>query len=567
MQTIVTKRKSRGNEMQSRYDPITLEVYWSRLVAVADEAASTLLRTAFSTIIRESNDYVTCLLNARGETLVECSGGVPTFAGLLGRTTRHMLRKYPVETWKPGDVLLTNDPWIGTGHLPDISVVVPVFHGDRLVGFSASAAHTPDIGGTIGPANKEIYEEGLRIPPVHLFRAGVANEALFETISANVRFADLVLGDLDAQVSANRIGAEGAARFLADTRLPDFVQLSQEINALSETAMRKAIRDIPDGIYNSEVRVDGYEDQETLIRCAITVSDDAMKIDYAGTSPQIARAINCTLNYTTAYSIYPLKCLLDPHTRRNEGSYRPITVTAPEGTIVNAAFPAAVNARHLTGHLLSCAIYQALANVLPDRVMADSGGAPSLRARFYGQHVDGRKFGVMLFASAGMGASAHMDGLSTTAFPTNSGAGSLESIEAIAPLVFTRKQFRPNSGGIGKFRGGLGQICEVKNNSPYPCQVIIIGDRERHPPLGVLGGGPGATAGAVIDGTSPVPLKSRTALNPGSSIAFHFAGGGGYGDPLTRDIALIERDLTEGKITAGAAFRDYGYKTTKEAQP
>ncbi|MGV0817194.1 hydantoinase B/oxoprolinase family protein [Martelella sp. AMO21009] len=544
--------------MRSKYDPITLEVYWSRLVAVADEAASTLLRTAFSTIIRESNDYVTCLLNARGETLVECSGGVPTFAGLLGRTARHLLKSYPPDAWRPEDVIITNDPWIGTGHLPDISVIMPVFHQGRLVGFAASAAHTPDIGGTIGSSNKEIYEEGLRLPPVHLYRNGRRNEAVFDIISANVRFPDLVLGDLDAQVGANRIGARGAADFLSNTGLADFAALSREINAMSEAAMRAAIQDIPDGVYASTVEVDGYEDQETVIRCAITVAGDDMTIDYAGTSPQIARAINCTLNYTIAYSIYPLKCLLDPHTRRNEGSYRPITVTAPEGAIVNARFPAAVAARHLTGHLLSCAIYQALAPVLPERVVADSGGAPSLRVRFYGKHADGRDFGVMLFASAGMGASAEMDGLSTTAFPTNSGAGSIEAIEAISPLVFTRKMLRPDSGGIGRFRGGLGQVCEVRNNSPYPCQVIIVGDRERHPPLGLLGGGPGAPAAAIIDGEKPISLKSRSTLAPGSCLALHFAGGGGYGDPLTRERGAVERDLTEGKITRHAAQSAYG---------
>lgn len=552
--------------MTPTHDPITLEIYWSRLIAVADEAASALLRTAFSTIIRESNDFVTCLLNANGESLVECSGGVPTFAGLLGRTTRHLLTLFPAETWQPGDVLITNDPWIGTGHLPDISVIAPVFHLGKLVAFSASAAHTPDIGGTIGPNNKEIYEEGLRLPPLHLYRAGEPNQAVFDIIRANVRLSDLVMGDLDAQVAANRIGVRGALDFLTETGLPDFVALSDEITAMSETSMRAAIRAIPDGTYTSVVEADGYGDHGTTIRCAITVAGDDMTIDYAGSSKQIVQAINCTLNYTIAYSIYPLKCLLDPFTRRNHGSYRPITVSAPEGVIVNAAFPAAVAARHMTGHLLSCAIYQALAPVMPEKVMADSGGAPSLRVRFIGRQADGRPFGVNLFASAGMGATATLDGLSTTAFPTNSGAGSLEAIEAASPLVFTRKEFRTDSGGPGAQRGGLGQICEIRNNSPYPCTVIIIGDREEHPPLGLLGGGEGAPSRAFIDDVTPVALKSRNTLPAGSRLTLHFAGGGGYGDPKKRDRAAVARDLLEGKITAANARDAYGYETREEEQ-
>lgn len=550
--------------MPSTYDPITLEIYWTRLIAVADEAANALLRTAFSTIIRESNDFVTCLLNARGESLVECSGGVPTFAGLLGRTTRHLLTLFPAESWQPGDVVITNDPWIGTGHLPDISVIAPIFRNGRLVAFSASAAHSPDIGGTIGPNNTEIYEEGLRLPPVHLYRGGEPNEAVFDIIRANVRLADLVMGDIDAQVAANRTGVRGAVDFLTETGLSDFVALSEQITSMSEASMRSAIRAIPDGTYTSVVEADGYGQQGTTIRCAITVAGDDMTIDYANSSKQIVQAINCTLNYTIAYSIYPLKCLLDPFTRRNHGSYRPITVTAPEGVIVNAAFPAAVAARHMTGHLLSCAIYQALAPVMPDKVMADSGGAPSLRVRFIGKDADGTPFGVNLFASAGMGATATMDGLSTTAFPTNSGAGSLEAIEAASPLVFTRKLFLPDSGGPGEHRGGLGQICEIRNNSPYPCTVIIIGDRENHPPLGLLGGGEGAPSKAFIDDVTPVALKSRNTLPAGSRLALHFAGGGGHGDPARRERAAIERDLLEGKITAGAARNVYGYEKRVE---
>lgn len=543
--------------MRDRFDPISLEILWSRLVAIADEAATTLLRTAFSPIIRESNDYATCLMNAAGETLGECSGGVPTFAGLLGRTARACLEKFPVDTWREGDVVMTNDPWIGTGHLPDVSLIVPIFYKGKLVGFSGSAAHTPDIGGAINPENRDIYSEGVFIPALHLYRAGERSETMLELFLANVRYPELLLGDLEAQVTANEVCRRRTVAFLEDTGLDDLTELSREIQAMSERAMRGAIAALPDGTYTSAIDLDGFEDHPTHIACTITIAGDEMTVDYAGSSTQNGRNTNCTINYTQAYSIYPLKCVLDPHTRRNEGSYRPITVTAPKGSIINAAYPSAVASRHLSGHVLSCAIYQALAPILPDRIMADSGGAPSLRARLNGVQDDGSRFGMMLFASAGMGASSRGDGLSTTAFPTNSGAGSLEALEAVAPVMFVRKEFRPDSGGAGRYRGGLGQICEIENIAQAPMQAIVVGDRERNPAQGLAGGKPGALASATVNG-EPFRLKSRAVLQPGKSVAFHFAGGGGFGDPAERDPAAVERDIELGYVTAEAAARDYG---------
>lgn len=544
--------------VKTEIDPITLEIWWSRLVAVADEAATTLLRSAFSTIIRESNDFATCLLNVKGETLAECSGGIPTFAGLLGRTTRHFLKAFPIDSWQDGDCVITNDPWLATGHLPDIAVVMPIFHRGRLVGFTASAAHSPDIGGSSTGQARDLLDEGVLIPPVQLYRAGKRNEALLSLLLANTRLPKLVLGDLEAQVAANEICRRRAAEFLEDTGLEDFAQLSQAVHAKSEQSMRRAIAAIPDGVYRSSLDADGFEDHPTHIACAITVAGDAMTIDYAGTAAQNPRATNCTLNYTQAYSIYPLKCVLDPFTRRNEGSYRPITVQAPEGTLVNATFGAAVASRHLTGHLLSCAIYRALADVAPERVIADSGGAPAMRARFLGRLADGERFTLPLFASAGMGASASQDGLSTTAFPTNSGAGSLEALEATSPLLFRRKEFRVDSGGAGRHRGGLGQEIEVENLSEHAIDLALMGDRERHPALGLCGGKPGAAAGALLDGERPLKLKSRATIAPRQTVTFRFAGGGGYGPPEERDHAAIARDLRDGLVTREAVERDYG---------
>ncbi len=540
-----------------KIDPITLEVWWSRLVAIADEAAATLLRTSFSTVIRESNDYVTVLMDTAGDTIAECTLGIPAFASLVGRATRSILMRIPAASWTDGDVVMTNDPWIGTGHLPDIVVIMPIFNGEELVGFSGSAAHAPDIGGGFKGGDTELLEEGIFIPPVRLYKAGVRNDDLLQLFLSNIRLKDIVLGDVEAQINANKVSQRRALEFLRDTGQVNFQRLANEVHALTERAMRNAIDALPDGVYCSDIEADGTEDKPTHIACKITIAANEMEIDYTGTSAQVTRAINSTMNYTQAYTMYPLKCILDPRTRRNEGSYRPITVTAPVGTIVNPRFPAPVAARHLTGHLLSCALYQALAPILYDRVIADSGGAPALRAHFSGVKHDGERFGLLLFASAGMGASSTRDGLSTTAFPTNSGAGSVEALEAVSPLLFGKKEFRTDSGGAGRKRGGLGQECEVINITSHPVQMVLLGDRERHPAQGIMGGRDGAPAAATFDDGRSAPMKSRSTIAPGGSVTLFFAGGGGFGPADERGRQAIEEDLRQGFISPDAAARDY----------
>jgi N-methylhydantoinase B len=538
-------------------DGVRFAVWWSRLTAIVDEAASAMLRTAFSTIIRESNDYTVVLMNRSGERIADCRVGIPAFAVLIGSLTRELLARFPVDTWREGDCVITNDPWIGTGHLPDLAMVTPIFYAGKLVGFAGTAAHLPDIGGIGSMGSTELLAEGLFIPPVHLCRAGRFNEELVALIKSNVRLSEQVWGDVEAQLAANSVCQRRAVEFLEDTGQSDFELLSRALHETADRAMRRGIAAIPAGRYSSAIDVDGVDEQGTHIACAITVSDRALVIDYAGSSPQVTQAVNCTLNYTTAYSLYPLKLLLDPHTRSNHGTYQAITVRAPRGSILNPTFPAPVLARHLTGHLLSCAIFRALADVLPDAVIADSGGAPALRVHFAGRDHGGAPFGLLLFASGGMGASSHGDGLSTTAFPTNSGGGSIEVLEASAPLLLARKEFRPDSGGAGRWRGGLGQEIEVTSASPMPVRLTLLGDRERHPPLGIMGGKAGAPASAQLDTGVAPPLKSVTFVEPGGTVRLAFAGGGGYGHPDERDRDRIARDLADGLITAEAARRDY----------
>ncbi|MGG5809096.1 hydantoinase B/oxoprolinase family protein [Falsiroseomonas sp. CW058] len=543
-----------------RFDPVTLQILWSRLISIADEAAAALLRTSFSTIVRESNDYATVLMDANGDSLAENSTGIPSFVGLLPRTLRHMLAEVPVEDLRPGDVLITNDPWMGTGHLLDITMASPIFRGGRIVAFAGATSHMPDIGGTLWSADcTEMYEEGIRIHPTRFLVGGRENRDVANFIRGNVRVADQVMGDIQAQITAQAVCARRVMEFLDDTGLDDLTELSAELQDRADRAMRKAISALPDGTWRGVVHADGYEEQETRIECAVTVEGDRLTVDYAGTSPQIARGLNSVMNYTYAYTVYPLKCALDPLTPRNEGSYRAVTVTAPEGSILNPTPPAPVNARHLTGLFLSGAVYQCLAQVVPGKVVADSA-SPSPRPVYTGRAPGGDRFSQVLFGSGGMGASAHADGLNTTAFPTNSGSGSIEAFESSAPIVVWKKDLLPDSGGPGRFRGGLGQEVELEVMTEEPVRLSLISDRMKHPPLGLDGGGAGAPALVRLqDGRTPHP-KSRSQLRPGDRLLMHYGGGGGYGDPRERDPAAIERDLEDGYVTPEGAIRDYGRK-------
>ena len=537
------------------FDAITLEILWSRLISIADEAAAALLRTAFSTIVRESNDFATVLMDANGDSISENTGGIASFSCILPKTTKHFLAKFPAENWRPGDCVITNDPWLATGHLPDITAVTPIFFQDRLVGFAGSIAHSPDVGGALWSADcRELFEEGIRIPPTRIVRAGVRQHALLELFLANVRLPDQVLGDLEAQVTANEVCAARVQEFLADAALPDLAALGRALHARADRAMRGAIAALPDGTWHSTIEADGFDEAVTRIACAVTVSGDRMLLDFAGSSAQVDRGINCVMNYTHAYAVYPVKCALDPFTPRNEGSYGAIEVRAPEGSILNPRFPAACSARQLTGHLLAGAIYKALAPVIPERVIAECGGAPTMRCLFSGLDRHGDRFSQILFASGGMGAAPHRDGLPTTAFPTNAGAGSIEAFESVAPLLVWRKQFRPDSGGPGRFRGGLGQEAEIEVRAPGPLRLSLLSDRRDHPAEGILGGAPGARAEiAMTDGTRPHP-KSRTVIGPGMRLTMRYPGGGGYGPPASRDADALAADLQDGVVTDAAAY-------------
>ncbi len=546
--------------MPREFDPISLEIMWSRLISVVDEAAATLVRTSFSTIVKESNDYACMLMTANGDSLVNNTASIPSFIATVPRTMKHFLREYPQDQWKEGDVIMTNDPWLASGHLPDITMAMPIFFKGKLVAFAGTIAHSPDIGGKIWSADaQEIFEEGLRILPVKLYEAGKINGTLVRILRGNVRVPDMVMGDLEAQIMSQTMCKNRVIEFLEEAGLDDLSDLSRVIQDKAEKIMRQAIQKLPDGTYEKTVEMDGFE-TPIRIQCKITIKGSELEVDYEGTSPQIGRSLNCVMAYTESYTTYPIKCVLDPLTPKNEGSYRPITVKAPEGSILNPRYPAPCNARQLIGHFLSTAVFGALEQVIPERVIADSGSQPTLRIVFTGVGLDGEKFSSVLFANGGMGARSSKDGLSCIPYPTNSSCGSIEVQESIMPLLFWKKEMIPDSGGPGKFRGGLGQLIIAEMIGLDPIRISLLTDRKDHPALGFMGGLSGSPNSIVRNDEEYIHPKSTNYMNPGDKVCINYAGGGGFFPPTERDRVAVEEDLREGLISAEAARTIYGYK-------
>ena len=542
--------------MRPAFDPITLQLLWNRLIGIVDEAAITLVRTSFSQVVQECNDYSCTLMDAEGRALADNPSSIPAFIGTLPRTMRHILAVYPKEAWRPGDAVMTNDPWMGTGHLLDFTLVAPVFRGGRLVAFAGAVAHAVDVGGLSWASHaREVFEEGIRIPISRFIEAGKPNQLLIDIIRANVRQPDLVIGDFMAMLAATAIASQRVLEFLDDAGLDDLGALAEQIQRHAETAMRDAIRAVPDGVYRHGLDIDGF-DSTLRMEARLTIAGDALEMDYAGTSPQVARGINSVMNYTYAYTAYPLKCALDPITPKNEGSYRPIAVVAPEGSILNPRFPAAVSARHLTGMYCAAAAFGCLAQAIPERVMADSSGPPA-RPVFHGTGEDGRPFSLIMFPWGGMGARSSADGLPCTAFPGNDNCANVEAMEAQAPVRFLRKEIIRDSGGVGRFQGGAGQEIALEFLAPTVGTVAMMNARFRTPAHGLLGGGPGTLTEYTINGRA-VPANGREELRPGDVITIRYPGGGGYGDPARRDPALVARDVGDGVVSAVRADAAYG---------
>ncbi|WP_207541264.1 hydantoinase B/oxoprolinase family protein [Sabulicella rubraurantiaca] len=530
------------------FDSVLLELIWTRLISIVDEAAAALVRTSFSTIVRESHDFACVLTDARGHSLVQATDGVPSFLCTVPRTIGHFLQEFPPETLEEGDVLITNDIWLGTGHLPDITVAKPIFLDGRLLGFAGSVAHAPDIGGRIRTAeSREVFEEGLQIPVMKVVCGGVMDDTFLRFFRKNTRMPDQTLGDLQAQFTALDLMERRLRGVLTEHGLASLEELADEIHSRSERATRAAIRAVPDGTYHAEVLTDGLE-QPIRLQLALRKQGDSIHADYAGTDPQVPRGINVCLAYTLAYTSFAVKAALCPEVPNNEGAFRPISVSAPLGCILNSTPPAAGANRALTGHFIPPMILQALASALPDQVIAGTG-SPLWSLNFAGTRPDGTPIANQFFMNGGYGASAGRDGPNVLSWPSNVSAAPVEMIEQGYPFRIRHRRLRKGTGGEGRHRGGTGQEWAFESRSATPVAVTFMAERTKPEAAapGLAGGRPGTPGAVLIDGV-PVDPKRQHILQPGSVVELRTPGGGGHGDPARRAPEWVARDREDGLL-------------------
>ena len=534
-----------NKETSRKFDAVELELLWRRLISLVDEAAAALVRTSFSTLVRESYDFSCIVTDETGQSLVQATESIPSFIGTLPETVKHFLKFFPPETLNPGDVLITNDIWLGTGHLPDITVAKPIFRHGKLVAFSASTAHAPDIGGKIrSPEPREVFEEGLQIPPLKLMRAGEADETLVAFLRKNVRTPEQTMGDLWAQVVALDLMEERLHILMEQAELDDLAALAAEIHARCEAAMRSAIAALPDGTYTSELQTDGLMDKPVTLKLTLTIQGDRIIADYTGTDAQVDRAINCALCYTYAMTMYGVKVCTSPNLPNNEGAWRPISIVAPEGCIVNPVFPASGGSRMLIGHYLPMLVFGCLGQIVPERVMA-ACGSPMWGMNQSGVNANGKPYANMFFFNGGMGANMRGDGISCLSWPSNVSSTAIEITEHIAPLRVHYKRLRPDSGGPGRHRGGLGQEIALESRSETPIAVSFLAERTIFPAFGIEGGKAGAPGVLRINGDKVDP-KKQYVLSRGDTVILATPGGGGHGAPDQRNKGALESDIQAG---------------------
>lgn len=540
------------------------QVMWNRMISVVEEQALALVRTAFSTSVREAGDLSAGVYDAQGRMLAQAVTGTPGHVNAMADAVPHFMRRIGVDTMMDGDVYITNDPWEGTGHLHDITVVTPVFRSGALVAFFACTAHIVDIGGRgFGADAASVYEEGLYLPIMRLMDRGDVDQTLIRIIRGNVREPDQLVGDIYALATCNEIGQRRLIEMMDEFGLDDLTGIAAFILDNSRRATIERIAALPRSKAEGEMRIDGF-DHPIDLKVQLSLEDKRVLCTFDGTSPVDKKGINVPLVYTKAYACYALKCAIAPEIPNNAASLAPFEISAPEGSILNAVHPAPVALRHVIGHMVPDTVYDALDKILPGVVPAEGAGTlcnfqVSLRPRTDGVAApNARRSEVLTFNSGGSGARPTLDGMNATAFPSGVMTMPIEATEHAGPVIIWRKELRPDSGGAGQYRGGLGQFMEVGAQEGHEFDFQAMFDRVDYPARGRQGGETGAPTTIAQDDGSAMRGKGKQFVAHGRRVMLAFPGGAGYGEVSERDPELIRRDLARGYITPEAAKRDYG---------
>ena len=538
---------------------IRYQVMWDRLTTIVEEQARTLIRTGFSVSTREAGDVSAGVFDLQGRMLAQAVTGTPGHINSMALSVGHFIEKFPIKKMKEGDVFLTNDPWKGTGHLHDIVVVTPTFKNGRVVALFACTTHVVDIGGIgMAPDGKQIYHEGLYIPLMYLFKAGQLNETLIDFVHYNCRESKQVEGDIYALANCNDVGSDRLRAMMVQYKIEDLNELAETIIESTRNAMRAAISKLPITTTTNTMKIDGY-DEEIVLKAKLSVVNDTIVIDYEGSSPISDFGINVPKCYTDAYTSFGVKCVVAPEVPNNAGSLAHIIVKAPEGCILNAPHPCAVVARSSIGHMLPDVVFGCLHKLLPGRVPAEGtsclwnlrlGAGHGITTRDPNTKLENTTFTAMSFHSGGAGARPNKDGLSATPFPSGVRNVPVEVLEAITPIVIWRKELRQNSGGAGQFRGGLGQSMVVGNREKAEFAIFGTFDRVKNPARGRDGGKPGATGSLTLTSGKKLRGMGRQVIPMGEELIIEMPGGGGYGNPKSRDRKKIMEDIRAGLISA-----------------
>ena len=545
----------------SKLTDLRRQLVWDRLLAVVEEQAQTLMRTAFSTVVREAGDLSAGVFDTNGRMIAQAVTGTPGHVNAMAASVSHFLERFPLASLHPDDVMMTNDPWIATGHLNDFTVVSPVYFKDEPIALFASTSHIADVGGRgFGPDANDVFEEGIRVPVMHLFKAGKRNDVLMEILAANVRDPIVAEGDLYSLAACNHHGSLQLVDMMDEFSLDSLDTVSAALLRLSQAAVEREIADLQNGVYYQHMTVDGY-DEPIEIKCALTVDDKRIDIDFEGSSPISRYGINVPLTYAQAYASFGVRCLIGNEVPNNAGSLQPISVRAPEGSILNAQPPAAVSARHALGQMLPDVVIGALAQVLDNQVPAEGASCiwnPVLmNNNLRDGNVHNANFVVNPIFNGGTGARASKDGLSTTAFPSGVRTTPTEINEVTSPLIFWKREFNPDSGGAGRLRGGLGQTIEIEHAHGAGFSISKMFERVVHPALGRDGGHDGARGRVGTKDGQDFRGKGKETIPPGTTLVMETPGGAGIGSPLDRDPARVDEDLREGVISAKAAETIY----------